>query len=206
MKELHAQVMGHNVHDWSRSFLDALAAAARSRARGEVDPHSGRMSPQDPGVGDLGLGDLAERVSELARSHSRGVATAESLTAGRISCLLGAASESSAWYRGSIVAYASAVKHTLLEVSPGPVVSADAARQMAGHAAELLGADTVVAVTGAGGPDPQDGQEPGTVWFAVLDRGSVTVEKRIFDASPAGVVESTARHALELLAAACALA
>ena len=146
---------------------------------------------------------LAQRISELADAHGRHIATAESLTGGGISCELGAAPGSSAWYRGSIVAYAREVKHGLLGVPPGPVVSEDCARTMAERTADLLGADTVIAVTGAAGPDPQDDQEPGTVWFALFDRGRVTTEKHVFDGAPDAVVARTTHHALSLLATAC---
>lgn len=109
--------------------------------------------------------ERAERISVAARDRKLTIATAESLTGGRISAVLGAAPSSSEWYRGSIVAYASSVKHGLLQVPDGPVVSEPSARAMVTSVAELLGADLAVAVTGAGGPQSQDGQPPGTVWF-----------------------------------------
>lgn len=143
---------------------------------------------------------LAATISELAQDAGRSVATAESLTGGQISCLLGAAPNSSEWYRGSIVAYSSEVKHELLEVPEGPVVSEQSARSMATSTSRLLNADLVVSVTGAAGPDPQDGQDPGTVWFALYDRGDVTAKEMIFAGDPSDVVEQTAHHALELLA------
>lgn len=152
-----------------------------------ADTQSGRSS------------QLAERVSELALSYGRTVATAESLTGGRISCLLAAAPHSSQWFRGSIVAYSRDVKHALLGVAPGPVVSDDSARAMAANTAELLAADTVAAVTGVGGPEGQDGHEPGTVWFALYDRGLVRSEKSFFAGDPGDIVEQTAIYALELL-------
>ncbi|RDI21100.1 nicotinamide-nucleotide amidase [Rhodococcus sp. AG1013] len=144
-------------------------------------------------------GALADEVSDLAQKAGRTVGTAESLTGGHISCLLAAAPSSSAWFRGTIVAYSSAVKHDLLEVPTGPVVSERAARSMAVATAKLLNADTAVAVTGAAGPDGQDGQEPGTVWFGLFDRGSVSALQKSFTGNPTDVVELTAHHALELL-------
>ncbi|WP_433604560.1 CinA family protein [Prescottella agglutinans] len=149
---------------------------------------------------DAGPASLAAAVAELAQKSGRRIATAESLTGGRISCLLGAAPNSSSWYRGSIVAYATEVKHALLQVPPGPVVSPRSARQMATSTADLLGADTVIAVTGAAGPASQDGHDPGTVWFGLYDRGTVSTEKKAFLGEPPDVVEQTAEHALELLA------
>ena len=70
---------------------------------------------------------------------------------------------------------------------------------MATSVAELLGADLAVAVTGAGGPQPQDGQPPGTVWFGVFVDGSARTELRHFDGDPGDVVEATTAHALFLL-------
>jgi len=144
-------------------------------------------------------GALAEKISDLAQKAGRSVATAESLTGGHISSLLGAAPSSSDWFRGAVVAYSSEVKHDLLRVPPGPVVSEPAARSMAATTATLLGADIVVAVTGAAGPDGQDGQDPGTVWFGLFDRGAVRAVRKTFPGDPTEVVESTAEHALELL-------
>ena len=145
------------------------------------------------------LEGVADQISELARSTHLTVATAESLTGGQISCLLGAAPKSAQWYRGSIVAYSSDVKHALLRVPEGSVVSEQSARAMAATTAELLGADLTVAVTGAGGPDPQDGQVPGTVWFGVCLRGTVHTEMLRFTGEPDEIVAATIGRALHLL-------
>lgn len=108
----------------------------------------------------------ARRVAELAERHGT-VAVAESLTGGMVATALAAAPGASAWFRGSLVAYSTEVKHDVLRVPPGPVVSAAAASAMARNVRRLLSADIAVAVTGAGGPAPQDGREPGTVFLAV---------------------------------------
>jgi nicotinamide-nucleotide amidase len=66
-------------------------------------------------------------------------------------------------------------------VGDGPVVSAEAARAMALGARRVLGADVGLSITGVAGPDPQDGQPPGTVFIGVAigddscDAISVTV-------------------------------
>ena len=109
----------------------------------------------------------AERVGELALAQGRTIAVAESLTGGMIASALAQAQQASEWFRGSLVAYSTLVKHQLLEVPDGPVVSSDAAAAMARSARKLLLADVSVAVTGAGGPSAQDGHEPGTVFLAV---------------------------------------
>ncbi|MDU0315388.1 nicotinamide-nucleotide amidohydrolase family protein [Phycicoccus sp. M110.8] len=148
----------------------------------------------------------AEEVAKLASGSGRSVAVAESLTAGALSSALGAAPDSSAWFRGGVVAYASEVKHTLLQVPEGPVVSEQAAVAMAETTADLLGADVALGVTGAGGPDPQDGQPAGTVWLAVCVGQHTTTECRRFPGGPEDVVQQTVLRGLALLQQALATA
>ncbi len=151
----------------------------------------------------------AEEIAEaIAHGAARGrgtVAVAESLTGGKISCHLGAAPDSSDWFKGCVVAYGSDVKHKVLGVPEGPVVSEAAAAAMASGVAELLGAETAVAVTGVGGPDSQDGEPPGTVWFGVRTPEGVTTELRRWDGDPEEVLEQTTKHALTLLERALAV-
>ncbi len=108
----------------------------------------------------------ADAVGSVLEHGGRTLAVAESLTGGLLASAFARASGSSKWFRGGIVAYSSAVKHDLLGVPDGPVVSEAAALAMARGAGRLLEADVAVAVTGVGGPDSQDGEPPGTVWAA----------------------------------------
>jgi nicotinamide-nucleotide amidase len=143
--------------------------------------------------------ELAGRVSELARRHGVTVAVAESLTGGNIAVALAAAESASEWFRGSLVAYASEVKHDVLDVPDGPVVSAEAAEAMARGVRRLLAADVAVSATGAGGPDAQDGQEPGTVFVAVDDGVQPQVRQLDLDGEPREVLVTAAGEALALL-------
>jgi nicotinamide-nucleotide amidase len=148
---------------------------------------------------------LAARVGDAAQRHGRSVAVAESLTGGLVASHLAAAPGASAWFRGGIVAYASEVKHRLLDVPPGPVVCEPAARAMAEGAARLFGADVTLALTGVGGPEPQDGQPPGEIWFALHVSGTGTTSHRahLDGSGPAQICQSTAVAALHLLLDAC---
>lgn len=85
--------------------------------------------------------------------------------------------------------------------SAGPVVSRHAAAAMADGARRLLGADMAVALTGAGGPDGQDGQPRGTVFVAVSDGVDTQIEHCHFDRDdPAEVcVEAVAEAVAEAL-------
>lgn len=140
---------------------------------------------------------LARRAAERHLT----VGAAESLTGGSLSARLAAGPGSAEWYRGGIVSYSSEVKFDLLDVPRGPVVSEVAATAMARNAGRLLGSDLTIAVTGAGGPDPQDGQPPGTVWMALHDRrsGETRTAQHRIDGDPAEVVDETCRIALAWL-------
>ncbi|MEU1981243.1 CinA family protein [Nocardia sp. NPDC019395] len=143
--------------------------------------------------------DAAEELAEIAGSTGIRVAVAESLTSGQLAAALGAASNSSEWFRGAIVAYSRDVKHQVLGVPDGPVVCAAAAAAMAEGVRTLFEATIAVGVTGAGGPAPQDGHEPGSVWFAVSVDGAVSTRHRVFDGAPAEILDQVVVFAVELL-------
>jgi nicotinamide-nucleotide amidase len=151
------------------------------------------MVPDDPGMSSA---QLAEAISEAARRAGMTVGVAESLTGGLLSNLLSRAPNASEWFRGGIVAYSPDVKQAVLGVTPGPVVTAQCAREMATGGARTLGVDIAVAVTGVGGPDPEEGQPPGTVWFALWDGGDLEAFQRHFPGDPAEVCQRTADEAM----------
>lgn len=144
---------------------------------------------------------LAERVGRLALARGLTVASAESLTGGMIAVALAAAERSSEWFLGSLVAYSSRVKHDVLDVPEGPVVSATAASAMARGVRRLMKADVAVAVTGAGGPGGQDGREPGTVFVAFDGGGEHRVLRLKLDDEPTVVCATSAAASLRVLVA-----
>jgi nicotinamide-nucleotide amidase len=143
--------------------------------------------------------DVAEQIARLAQGQRLTVATAESLTGGKIACRLAAAGTAADWFAGSVVAYMAHVKHEVLKVPEGPIISEQCAAGMAEGVSSLLGADLAVAVTGVGGPDEQEGQPPGSVWFGVFADGEARAEFRRFSGEPAQIVDATTAHALQLL-------
>ena len=128
-------------------------------------------------IGDIVFGvddeTMESAVLDALRDRGWTLALAESLTGGLIGARLTAVPGASDAFRGGLVSYASDVKFDLLDVPVGPVVSEEAVVAMARGAARLLGADCAIAVTGVAGPDPLDGEEPGTVWMATLVAGEV---------------------------------
>lgn len=97
---------------------------------------------------------------------------------------------------GGVVAYARSAKHELLNVSDGPVVRASAAEEMAEGVRTLMHADVSAAVTGAGGPEPQDGQPDGTVFLAIATSAGTRVTKLVLKGDPGAVVHETVTEAL----------
>jgi nicotinamide-nucleotide amidase len=141
------------------------------------------------------VGALVERVT--AARGERTLATAESCTAGAVAQALAAGEGASTWFRGGVVAYHRGVKYEVLAVPQGPVVNHVAARAMAQGAAHVLRADVAVSVTGAAGPDGQDGASPGTVFIGYWLEGELDSEEHHFDGSPESVCDAATRAALD---------
>lgn len=139
--------------------------------------------------------EIAARLGRLGLT----VSAAESLTSGSIACELGAAPDASDWFAGAVIAYASHVKFDVLGVTPGPVITASCARQMAYGVARVTGADLGLAITGVGGPDPIEGQPPGTVFIAVSTSEGETSSEHHFRGDAAQVVRSATTEALASL-------
>ncbi|MFC8302716.1 CinA family protein [Specibacter sp. NPDC057265] len=146
--------------------------------------------------------EVAAAISQAARTSGTSVAVAESLTSGSISCHLGAAEESSNWYLGAVTAYSSEVKFSVLDVQRGPVITALCAQQMAAGVGKLMGADFALAVTGVGGPGPEEGSPAGTVFIAIHHAGNSTVEEHHFHGDASHIVQATTQAALRMLEAA----
>ncbi|MDP9329736.1 MAG: competence/damage-inducible protein A [Actinomycetota bacterium] len=121
--------------------------------------------------------ELEEAVGRLLIDAQKTLACGESLTGGGIGARLTSVPGASTYFLGSAVVYTPAAKHAVLGVSEATLgergaVSEACAREMAAGARRAYAADIAIAVTGAAGPDPHDGAEPGTVWLA-LDGGDL---------------------------------
>jgi len=129
-------------------------------------------------AGDVVFGIDEEAIEDAVARSLVGtgwtLGVAESLTGGLISSRLVNVPGASAWFRGSVVSYATEVKTALLDVPPGPVVSEAAARAMAEGAQRTLGATIGLSVTGVAGPDRQDDQPPGTLFIGLALPGMPT--------------------------------
>jgi nicotinamide-nucleotide amidase len=142
----------------------ATRAAAEAALGAEETAIRALLGPAVFGADDEGM---EAAVGGLLRAAGLTLGVAESLTGGLVGSRLSAVPGASEWFRGSIVAYASDVKRTLLGVGDGPVVSETAAREMAAGAVTALGVDVGLALTGVAGPTEQEGQPVGTVWVGL---------------------------------------
>jgi nicotinamide-nucleotide amidase len=106
-------------------------------------------------------------VVDLLRRRGLTLGLAESLTGGLVGARICDVPGASDVFRGSVVSYAPEVKRDVLGVTAEQVVSEECVVQMAEGARKVLGADVGLGVTGVAGPDPLEGQPPGTVWFGL---------------------------------------
>ena len=154
---LASGIEGIKVRITAKADDDAAARAALDAEEAEVRALAGEVVF---GVDDA---NMEVAVAEQLRHRGLTLGLAESLTGGLVASRLVNVPGASEWFRGCVVSYASDVKHTLLGVPDGPVVSEPAARAMADGARRVLGADVGLALTGVAGPDVQEGVAPGTV-------------------------------------------
>ena len=148
--------------------------------------------------------DVVEALS--ARGWTLGVA--ESLTGGAVAAELVSVPGASAALWGAVVAYATPVKHSLLEVDEallaahGPV-HPRVALQMADGVRRAVGvgrtADVGIATTGIAGPDSPDGQAVGTVHVAVVTPESSASESFRFDGDRVRIRAASVDAVLSLL-------
>jgi nicotinamide-nucleotide amidase len=122
----------------------------------------------------------AADVVDLLRARGATLATAESLTGGRLAALVTEVPGASAVYLGGVVSYATSFKVDVLGVPAAiveqyGVVSGECARAMAHGARRLTGALYALSTTGVAGPDLQEGKPAGTVYVALVGADGLEV-------------------------------
>lgn len=131
--------------------------------------------------------------------------TAESLTGGGIGAALTAVSGSSAVYKGGIISYTNAVKHSVLGVPEEILETYGAVSQwtagcMATGVRKLLSADVAVSVTGLAGPGGDEfGNPVGTVFIGYEDCRRAVVKHFVFSGTREDVRCQTIEAALKLI-------
>jgi competence/damage-inducible protein CinA-like protein len=143
-------------------------ASTPEEARALIEPEERALREI---LGDLVFGvddeTMETVVLDLLRKRGLTVGLAESLTGGLVASRLVSVPGTSDVLKGGVVAYMTDAKRSVLGVTAESVVSSECARQLAAAARRVFGADVGLGVTGVAGPDEQEGQPAGTVFFGL---------------------------------------
>jgi len=126
---------------------------------------------------------LSKEIQQLIYDKNFTIGTAESCTGGRVAEAIIATPGSSAYFKGSIVAYTEEIKERLLGVDPAVMeeqtaVCEEVARQMVAGALKTLNVDFAIATTGTAGPSGGTPEIPvGTIYVACGNSDDIVVEK-----------------------------
>ena len=161
-------------------------------------------------VADIYYGEEQEGGIEAGIAHQfkekkQTLAVAESFTGGQIARQLVALPGASAYFRGGIVAYATEIKETVLEVpqtlvQTHSVVSEAVALAMAQNARKRMGSDFAIATTGNAGPDKGDSlEEVGTVFIAIATPDKAFAQSFQMGANRERITQKSVNKALEMI-------
>jgi len=151
---------------------------------------------------DIPVEDL---IGNLLISKGLVVATAESCTGGNIAHRFTSIPGSSAFFKGSVVAYSNEVKTSVLRVSADDLeeqgaVSQVVVEQMALGVRRLLKTDVAIATSGIAGPTGGSIDKPvGTVWISVCSDDCVVSKEFRFGALREQNIQRATQAALLLL-------
>lgn len=148
---------------------------------------------------------LEGNIGKLLLKKKQSVSTAESCTGGAIAARLVSISGSSAYFKGSVIAYSYEVKTNELGVSKETLekhgaVSQEVVEQMAVAIKKKMKTDYSIAVSGIAGPDGGTADKPvGTVWIAIASPNKVFSKRFQFAGDRERNILVTGLTALNLL-------
>jgi nicotinamide-nucleotide amidase len=151
-----------------------------------------------------GAAELAARLVADGTAQDFTVAVAESLTGGLLAAAITSVPGASQVFRGSVTAYATDIKASVLGVDAELLaregaVDAEVARQMAEGVRRLFGATVGLATTGVAGPTQQDGKPVGLVYIGYASAGCEPVAEELrLDGDREAIRAQTVRNALAL--------
>lgn len=168
------------------------------------------MQKLHPLIGDViyGLEDeetLEEVVAKLITKKGFTLATAESFTGGKIAQRITAIPGASAYFKGSVVCYATETKIEVLQVPKSTideysVVSEEVAKAMAENVRKMLKTDFAIATTGNAGPTKGDSDaDVGTVYIGIATPKGVFAHKFMMGNHRERIVQKSVNKAFELL-------
>ncbi len=160
---------------------------------------------KDIAVGYEGETTIVQEIAEKFISKQKTLSVVESCTGGSIAKMITAQAGISAFFRGSMVTYATNVKSSVLKVDEAlikefSVVSKEVVEAMAIQSKKIFNTDYAVSTTGNAGPTKGDADnEVGTVFIAIAGLSGVFSEKFNFGQPRERVIAKATNKALELL-------
>ena len=154
------------------STTEHATAETQSKIHDISDEIAERLSEYVYGFDDI---PLEKAIGDLCIAHGKTISSGESCTGGLIAHRIISIPGSSAYFRGSIVAYSNDMKKNLLDVSEQTLgthgaVSEETVTEMAQGLLSLTDASVVVTVSGIAGPGGGTDEKPvGTIWLACGD-------------------------------------
>ena len=160
---------------------------------------------KDIAIGYEGETSLVQQISKLFIKKGLTLSIVESCTGGKIAEMITAESGVSSFFKGSMVAYATNIKSSVLGVDEKlikkySVVSSEVAEAMAIQSNKLFDTDYAISTTGNAGPTKGDtDDELGTVYISIASAAGVFTEKFDFGQPREKVIGRATFKALELL-------
>ncbi len=163
-----------------------------------------------PLIGDLiyGIEDeetLEETLGKLLTQKKRTIATAESCTGGKIAQQLTAVPGASAYFKGSVISYATQTKIEVLKVPEDlikkhSVVSEEVALAMARNVQSLLKTDFAIATTGNAGPAKGESDaDVGTVCIGIATPNGSFAQQFMMGNHRDRIIQKAVHKAFELV-------
>lgn len=186
--------------------LSSYASKDPAGARKRMDQKVGQLYRLIPEL-IFAEGDerLESVVGRMLKERGETLSLAESCTGGYASHLVSSIPGSSAYYVGTVVSYANAVKMRELGIPSDMLelegaVSKAVVEKMAFGIREALGTQWGIAISGVAGPDGGTEDKPvGTVWMAVAGPDGVQSTKGSFSGSRDLVIQRSSIAALNML-------
>lgn len=144
-------------------------------------------------------------VGNLLKDANKTMGTAESCTGGNIAHLIIQIPGSSAYFKGSVVAYANEIKENILDVRAETLktvgaVSEETVIEMVKNTLQKLGVDYAVATSGIMGPGGGTAEKPvGTVWIAAGNHKKIETKLLQLRFERIQNIEVASVHALNFL-------
>jgi nicotinamide-nucleotide amidase len=148
---------------------------------------------------------MEQIVGKLLTAQGKTVVTAESCTGGYIAHSITRVPGSSAYFKGSVVAYSNEIKESMLGVKHDTLlkhgaVSEETVKEMAANARIKLNADYAIAISGIAGPDGgTEEKSVGLMWIAVASHDNIISNKFQFGNIRLVNIERASVFALNML-------